>query len=262
MLATLHGRGLSGRSLARVLSSWRALYRFLIERTPAIGENPCAGMKAPKGGAGRLPDALSPDEAVRLVGITGDDPFVVRDRALLELLYSSGLRVSELAGADVDRIDLERGEIRVWGKGKKERIVPVGAPAQAAAARMARRAPRSRVPIGGRFRRRSGARMSAAHHRAPALRCGRHVEGLARRGRPHLLRHSSLRSYCSPPATCGGTGAARPRQHRQHPGLHPPRFPVSRQGIRPGASAGKAAQALTSSPERASARPSRFQQVQ
>ena len=59
---------------------------------------------------------------------------------MLELLYSSGLRLSELAGVDVDRIDLERGEIRVWGKGQKERIVPVGAPAQARDSRVARAA--------------------------------------------------------------------------------------------------------------------------
>ena len=189
MLATLHGRGLSGRSLARVLSSWRALYRFLIERVPAIGENPCAGLKAPKA-ARRLPDALSPDEAVRLVGITGDDPFVVRDRALLELLYSSGLRVSELAGADVERIDLERGEIRVWGKGQKERIVPVGAPAQAALrAWLELRAAMPRADPKAAFVGQSGARISVRTiERRLAVWAQR--QGLARHVHPHMLRHS------------------------------------------------------------------------
>jgi integrase/recombinase XerC len=189
MLATLHGRGLSGRSLARVLSSWRALYRFLIERTPAIGENPCAGLKAPKA-ARRLPDALSPDEAVRLVAITGDDPFAVRDRALLELLYSSGLRVSELAGADVDRIDFDRGEIRVWGKGQKERIVPVGAPAQAALRawldlRTAVPGADPKAVFVGASGRRMSVRTIERRLAAWAQR-----QGLARHVHPHMLRHS------------------------------------------------------------------------
>jgi integrase/recombinase XerC len=189
MLAMLHGRGLSGSSLARVLSSWRALYRFLIERAPAIGENPCAGLKAPKS-ARRLPDALSPDEAVRLVGIAGDDALAVRDRALLELLYSSGLRVSELAGTDVDRIDLERGEIRVWGKGQKERIVPVGAPAQAALrAWLERRAVIPRADPKAVFIGQSGARMSVRTIER-RLAAWAQQQGLARHVHPHMLRHS------------------------------------------------------------------------
>ena len=189
MLATLHGRGLSGRSLARVLSSWRALYRFLLEHDTAIGENPCAGLKAPKS-VRRLPDALSPDEAVRLVELTGDDPFLLRDRALLELLYSSGLRLSELAGVDIDRIDLDRGEIRVWGKGQKERIVPVGAAAQAAI--RAWLALRDTIPgadPGAVFIGKSGARMSARTiERRLATWAAR--QGLARHVHPHMLRHS------------------------------------------------------------------------
>ena len=130
-LATLHGRGLSGRSIARMLSSWRSLYRLLQDRDLAGKENPCAGLKAPKT-VKKLPSALSPDEAVRLVQIHGDDVLAVRDRALFELAYSSGLRLAELAGLDVDRLDHAAGEVRVWGKGAKERLVPVGAAAIAA----------------------------------------------------------------------------------------------------------------------------------
>lgn len=130
-LATLHGRGLSGRSLARMLSSWRAFYRFAVERDPGLTESPCAGLRAPKA-VRRLPSALSPEQAVALVTIPGDDPFAIRDRALFELAYSSGLRLSELAGLDLDRIDIGNGEVRVWGKGAKERIVPVGAAAREA----------------------------------------------------------------------------------------------------------------------------------
>src|SRR5438105_1431682 len=124
-LATLHARGLSGRSLARVLSGWRAFYRFVLERDPYLKDNPCSGLRAPKS-VRRLPSALSPDEASHLVAIEGDDALALRDRALFELAYSSGLRLSELVALDVSAVDLATGEVRVWGKGSKERIVPVG----------------------------------------------------------------------------------------------------------------------------------------
>src|SRR5438874_6263639 len=124
-LATLHARGLSGRSLARILSGWRAFYRFALERDSRLKDNPCAGLRAPKA-IRRLPSALSPDEASHLVAIEGDDVLAVRDRALFELAYSSGLRLSELAALDLGAADLATGEVRVWGKGSKERIVPVG----------------------------------------------------------------------------------------------------------------------------------------
>jgi len=188
-LATLHGRGMSGRSLARALSSWRSLYRFLQDRDRRVTTNPCAGLKAPKA-ARKLPSALSPDEAVRLVEIRGDDPLAVRDRALFELAYSSGLRLAELAGADVERLDLVTGEIRVWGKGAKERIVPVGAAAVAAV--------RAWLPVRARiadadpealFVGRSGKRIT---RRAIERRLAQWSvkQGLARHVHPHMLRHS------------------------------------------------------------------------
>ena len=128
-LATLHGRGLSGRSLARMLSAWRAFFRFLVARDGSRTVDPSAGLKPPKSARG-LPSALTPDEAAKLVSIVGDDPLSLRDRALLELAYSSGLRLAEIAGLDCDRLDLEGAEVKVMGKGSKERIVPVGAPAR------------------------------------------------------------------------------------------------------------------------------------
>jgi len=130
-LATLHGRGLSGRSLARMLSSWRTFHRFLMDRDGKQKDDPSVGLKAPKSPK-KLPSALTPDEAVQLVESAGIDPMGKRDHALFELAYSSGLRLSELAGLDVDRVDLVTGEVRVWGKGAKERIVPVGAAAREA----------------------------------------------------------------------------------------------------------------------------------
>jgi integrase/recombinase XerC len=196
-LATLHGRGLSGRSLARTLSSWRAFYRQLQDRDAAMMENPCAGLKAPKS-VKRLPSALSPDDAVRLVDIPGDEPLAVRDRALFELAYSSGLRLSELASLDVDGVDLASGEVRVWGKGSKERIVPVGAAALAAIrAWLDRRAELTGAGAGAMpnteqkamFLGRSGKRVTP---RAIERRLAEWAvrQGLSQHVHPHMLRHS------------------------------------------------------------------------
>ena len=188
-LATLHGRGMSGRSLARALSSWRSLYRFLQDRDRRVTTNPCAGLKAPKA-ARKLPSALSPDEAVRLVKIRGDDALAVRDRALFELAYSSGLRLAELAGIDVGRLDLVTGEIRVWGKGAKERIVPVGAAAVAAVrAWLPVRAGIADVDPAALFVGRSGKRIT---RRAIERRLAQWAvkQGLSRHVHPHMLRHS------------------------------------------------------------------------
>jgi integrase/recombinase XerC len=189
-VATLHGRGLSGRSLARVLSSWRALYRALIDRDAGTKENPCAGIKAPKA-AKKLPSTLSPDEAVRLVAIPeDDDPLTVRDRALFELAYSSGLRLSELASLDVDRLDLVTGEVRVWGKGSKERIVPVGAPACVSLrAWLPARASLAGADQPAVFVGRAGRRITP---RAIERRLAQWAirQGLGRHVHPHMLRHS------------------------------------------------------------------------
>jgi len=188
-LATLHARGLSGRSLARTLSSWRALYRVLQERDATMTESPCAGIKAPKS-AKRLPSALSPDEAVRLVQIRGDDPLTTRDRALFELAYSSGLRLAELAGLDVERVDLATGEVRVWGKGAKERIVPVGtAAATALRAWLPIRTELARAAEKALFVGKSGKRITP---RSIERRLASHAvtEGVGRHVHPHMLRHS------------------------------------------------------------------------
>ncbi len=189
ILATLHGRGLSGRSLARMLSAWRAFYRHLLERDPTVGEDPCAGLKPPKS-VRRLPAALTPEEAARLVTIEGDGDLDLRDRALFELAYSSGLRLSELTGLDIGRLDLDSGEIRVWGKGAKERVVPVGAPARAAlTAWLLRRAELRLVDCNALFVGVTGRRLSGRtierRLAAWALR-----QGLDRHVHPHMLRHS------------------------------------------------------------------------
>lgn len=121
--ASLHGKGLGPRSIARVLSGWRGFYEFLRRQTGIA--NPVDGVRAPKAEK-RLPETLSPDEAVRLVSFEDDSPDGQRDRAIFELLYSSGFRVSELVSLDTDSIDFAAQEARVTGKGNKTRIVPVG----------------------------------------------------------------------------------------------------------------------------------------
>jgi integrase/recombinase XerC len=129
-LATLHGKGFAAGSLARILSGWRAYYRHLA-RQGTIAANPCTGIRPPKGPK-RLPHTLSPDEMGRLLDGSEDAPLSVQDRAIFELIYSSGLRLSELVGLDLTSVDRNSGEVRVTGKGSKERIVPVGAKALAA----------------------------------------------------------------------------------------------------------------------------------
>ena len=189
MLATLHGQGLSGRSLARMLSAWRAFYRFLLDRDRSLADDPCAGLRAPKSPK-HLPSALTPDEAVALVTIDDDDLLSVRDRALFELAYSSGLRLSELAMLDVERIDLAAGEVRVWGKGAKERVVPVGAGARDALRIWL--AQRAALPLDdghALFVGASGRRMSVRtiERRLATWAVKR---GLHRHVHPHMLRHS------------------------------------------------------------------------
>ena len=172
-----------------MLSAWRTFFRFLIERDPMVREDPTGGLKAPKSPK-RLPSALTPDEAVRLVSIDGDDELALRDRALFELAYSSGLRLSELANLDVDRLDLTTGEVRVFGKGAKERIVPVGAPARTAietwlAVRVALVAPTEPAMFIGVHGRRLSPRSIERRLAAWAIK-----QGLGRHVHPHMLRHS------------------------------------------------------------------------
>jgi len=123
-VARLHGKGHGGRSLARALSAWRGFFSFLI-RDHGYSQNPCVGVRAPRT-AKTLPDALSPEEVGKLVALPSDDAFAVRDRAMFELFYSSGLRLSELTGLTPADIDFGDATVRVLGKGAKTRVVPIG----------------------------------------------------------------------------------------------------------------------------------------
>ena len=123
-IATLHSKGLGGKSIARMLSSWRGLFEFLVNRK-GFSNNPVIGLRAPKSPK-PLPQALSIEQAVKLVDIQGDDILSIRDHAILELFYSSGLRLSELVNLDIDALDFSAGTVKVTGKGNKTRIVPMG----------------------------------------------------------------------------------------------------------------------------------------
>ncbi len=117
-------KGLSARSIQRRLSACRTFFRYLI-REKHVGINPAISVSAPKGKK-RLPGNLDADRMARLLDISGDGPIVDRDRAILELLYSSGLRLSELTDLNCGDVDMLDATVRVTGKGNKDRIVPVG----------------------------------------------------------------------------------------------------------------------------------------
>lgn len=187
-VATLHARGIGGRSLARALSAWRGFYNYLA-RDHGFTHNPCAGVRAPKSPR-RLPSALSPEEAARLVEIPGDDPLALRDRAMFELFYSSGLRLSELVSLAPGDVDYADATVRVVGKGSKTRIVPVGRLAlEALRAWLPARALLAKPDEPALFVGRQGARIAP---RVVQQRLGdwARKRGLDTKVHPHMLRHS------------------------------------------------------------------------
>ncbi len=190
-IAQLHGRGLGGKTLARMLSAWRSFYSYLMRDHQCKG-NPCVGLRAPKS-ARNLPHALSPDEAVRMVELPIDgDPLAVRDKAIFELFYSSGLRLAELVSLDLAPMlnYIRDGEVEVTGKGGKTRIVPLGSHAIAALqAWLAVRNQLAKADEPALFVGQRGQRIS---QRAVQLRMKEWgvKQGITSNVHPHLLRHS------------------------------------------------------------------------
>lgn len=187
-LARLHAGGHAPRSLARMLSAWRSFYTWL-GREGRLTANPCAGLRPPKG-VKRLPHTLTPDALARLLdGPPDADPIALRDQAMFELMYSSGLRLAELVGLDLSDVDRGRGEVTVTGKGRKTRIVPVGQAALSALsawlmARAAVARDEQALFVGARGQR-VAPRVVQARLRRLAL-----ARGLSERVHPHALRHS------------------------------------------------------------------------
>jgi len=183
-IASEHRRGLSPKSLQRRLSACRSFYRWLL-RHGRIAANPAQPIRAPKAPR-KLPQVLDPDEAKALVEVPTDVPLGLRDRALLELFYSSGLRLSELCALKWHDLDLQGGLVTVLGKGSKQRRVPVGSYARAALGEW--KADQGAAPDAYVFPGRNGpisARGVQARLRTLAQR-----QGLFKRVHPHLLRHS------------------------------------------------------------------------
>jgi integrase/recombinase XerD len=185
------GEAYKATSVARALSAVRSFHRFLL-REGIVERDPTVEVVRPRLPRA-LPHPLGADEVERLLEAPDPStPIGLRDRAILEVLYGAGLRVSELTGLDVDDLDLAGGSLRVLGKGGKEREVPIGRHARAALESYLTRArpilagPRTRGAVflntrGGRLTRQSCARLLAAHAAAA---------GVGRRVSPHDLRHS------------------------------------------------------------------------
>ncbi len=187
-VAWRHRRGTGGRSLQRELSALRTFFNFLI-REGLVGHNPGVDVPAPKAEK-RLPKALDVDQVSRLMAIPGDDPPAVRDRAMLELMYSSGLRLAELVSLNLNDVDRKDAVVQVTGKGAKARVVPVGSKALQALADWLRvrgqlAAPDEAALFVGAKGRRIAPRTVQQRFRDHALRQGIEVSV-----HPHMLRHS------------------------------------------------------------------------
>jgi integrase/recombinase XerC len=129
-IAQRHRHGLGGKSLQRLLSAVRSLFRWML-RERLAEHNPAAAVRAPKSPR-HLPATLDADSIAQLLEIPCDTPLAIRDKAIMELFYSSGLRLSELANLRWEQLDLVSGMVTVTGKGNKTRMVPVGRMASAA----------------------------------------------------------------------------------------------------------------------------------
>jgi integrase/recombinase XerC len=187
LIAARHRDGSGGRSLQRLLSALRSFYRYLM-REGAAGANPAVGIRAPKAPR-RLPKTLDVDQAARLLDWDSAEPLAIRDRAVMELLYSSGLRLSELLHLEMADLDLDDATVRVTGKGRKVRIVPVGRHAREALRAWLRIRNALPTESSALFVGRRGARLSPRSVQQRLRQWGR-KRGLPIRLHPHMLRHS------------------------------------------------------------------------
>lgn len=189
-IASLHGKGLGGKSIARMLSSWRGFFDFLVQRHH-YSNNPVIGLRAPKS-AKSLPKALSIEQTIQLVDIKENDTLSVRDHAILELFYSSGLRLSEVVNLNVDQLDFSEGTVTVTGKGNKTRIVPLGNHAATAIQTWLKLRPIlliNNLDEKAMFISKQGKRISARNIQY-RLQAWSIKQGVNSSVHPHMLRHS------------------------------------------------------------------------
>jgi integrase/recombinase XerC len=186
--ARAHARGLAPRSVQRRLSACRGLFRYLV-REGELRHDPSGDVRAPRGRK-RLPTTLDADTMARLLSFRGDDRLGVRDQAIMELLYSSGLRLAELLGLNLADVDLRDRTVRVLGKGSRTRIVPVGRPALAALERwLAERTAIAAVGEEAVFVGVNGGRLGPRIVQRRIARWAR-LQGLPEHVHPHMFRHS------------------------------------------------------------------------
>ncbi|SHL28884.1 tyrosine recombinase XerC [Phytopseudomonas punonensis] len=186
-VAQLHKEGQSARSLARLLSATRGLYRYLI-REGHCKHDPASGLTPPKGER-KLPKVLDVDRASQLLDGAQEDDFISRrDHAMLELFYSSGLRLSELVALNLDGLDLPAGLVRVLGKGSKVRELPVGSKAREALEQWLPLRALANPEDGAVFISRRGRPIGARAVQLRVRQAG--VSELGQHIHPHMLRHS------------------------------------------------------------------------
>ena len=187
LIAARHRAGIGGRSLQRMLSALRSFYNYLL-REGMVTSNPAVGIRAPKAPR-RLPKTLDVDQTARLLDWESNDPLAIRDRAIMELLYSSGLRLSELLYLELTDLDLKDATVRVTGKGRKTRVVPVGRHARSALQQWLNIRNSLTTQESTLFLNRKGGRLSprSVQQRIQLWAAKR---GLPTRLHPHMLRHS------------------------------------------------------------------------
>ena len=187
-VAQQHRQGIGGKSLQRELSACRSFFNYLCQEGE-LKQNPALDVKAPKS-ARKLPKILDVDQTAQLLNIIGDDVLSIRDRAILELFYSSGLRLSELVNLDIADIEIREAMITVTGKGNKTRRLPVGSKAIQALQRWLK----SRVEIANLeqlalFVGKQGKRISTRSIQK-RMKDWSIKQGLDNNVHPHMLRHS------------------------------------------------------------------------
>lgn len=186
--AARHRAGLTPKSLQRRLAALRSLFRYLL-REGQVANNPADGIRAPKVQR-KLPATLDADQLGHLLDLPGDDPLTLRDKAIMELLYSSGLRLSELVAVNLTDIDPREATVEVTGKGRKTRIVPVGRQAMAAIAAWKKvRGNLAKPDEQALFVGQHGRRLGPGGIQGRLARHGV-TRGTPRHVHPHLLRHS------------------------------------------------------------------------
>ena len=187
-LASLHSEGLQGKSLQRRLSSLRSLFRYM-NRQGILEDNPAERVSAPKVSR-TLPKTLDADQVGALLDNDDDDPLVVRDQAMLELFYSSGLRLSELVKLNITSFEDDFHRVKVLGKGNKERILPVGRKAREAIRQwLSVRSSLSPKDDQALFLSKNGTRISQRQVQNRVKQQARE-QGMPLSVYPHMLRHS------------------------------------------------------------------------